>query len=369
MKITDLKLTLFSWDDLPGLKYSAHNPQLPPSSDLGLVEIVTDDGVTGHSFLGSSFRPAHLDAVSLVEVLKPIVIGKNPLDRGELYHQLSQRWRATTWRAIGAVDIALWDIVGKVAGLPVHRMLGTTRTKIAAYASSGTLASSDLYVEQALAVIEKGFTGYKLHPPLDLRACVDVCVAVRKAVGPDVKLMIDPTGAYDFPAAVYLGRAIEDLGFYWYEDPLAEDDIYNYTKLREKLDIPIMATEYAHGSFHSYAAWITARATDYLRGDVAVKGGLTPIIKSAHLADAFKMNYEIHHGGNSFNNCANLHVQMAIRNCEFFEVLLPDQAQKYGVINDLDVDAQGFVHAIEEPGIGVDIDVDLIRSKTIKVLS
>jgi L-alanine-DL-glutamate epimerase-like enolase superfamily enzyme len=368
MKVTDLKLTLFSWDKLPKLKYSAHNPLMTGTSDLGLVEIVTDEGITGHSFLGTSFRPAHLDAVSLIETLKPVVLGQNPLDRGLLYEKLSQRWRATTWRAIGAVDVALWDLVGKVASLPIHRMIGTHRTKIAAYASSGTLAGKERYAEQALAMKEKGFTAYKIHPPTDLEECIAVCAHVRKAVGPAMKLMLDPTGVYDFPSAMRLGRAIEELDFYWYEDPLAEDDIYNYTKLCEKLDIPIMATEYAHGSFHSYAAWITARATDFLRGDVAIKGGLTPILKAAHLADAFRMNYEIHHGGNSFNNCANLHVQMAIPNCEFFEVLLPDEAQKYGIVNDIEVDGEGNVHALEKPGVGAEVDVDLVRRKTISVL-
>src|SRR5690606_9419186 len=101
-------------------------------------------------------------------------------------------------------------------------------------------------------------------------------------------------------------------------------------KLRQALRIPIMATEYPLAGLDSYAIWLTERATDYLRGDVAVKGGITTVLKTAHLAEAFRMNYEIHHGGNSLNNLANLHVTMALRNCEFFEVLLPEAAQKYG---------------------------------------
>ena len=82
------------------------------------------------------------------------------------------------------------------------------------------------------------------------------------------------------------------------------------------------------------------QATDYLRGDVAVKGGITALVKTAHLAEGFHMNFEIHHGGNSLNNVANLHVIMAIKNCEFFEVLLPDGAQKYGLVQDIEVDGQ-----------------------------
>jgi L-alanine-DL-glutamate epimerase-like enolase superfamily enzyme len=95
--------------------------------------------------------------------------------------------------------------------------------------------------------------------------------------------------------------------------------------------------------------WITERATDFLRGDVAVKGGITTLIKTAHLAEAFRMNFETHHGGNSLNNVANLHVIMAIRNTEFFEVLLPDAMQKYGLAEDITVDRDGLVHAPTAP--------------------
>jgi len=145
----------------------------------------------------------------------------------------------------------------------------------------------------------------------------------------------------------------------------ADDDLYNYVKLKQQLHIPILATEYSPGGFTAYAPWLLARATDFLRGDVAVKGGITALVKAAHLAEAFHMNLEIHHGGNSLNNVANLHVLMAIKNCEFFEVLLPAAAQKYGLGEDIDVDAHGLVHAPSGPGLGADIDFGLIeRQKT-----
>jgi L-alanine-DL-glutamate epimerase-like enolase superfamily enzyme len=99
-----------------------------------------------------------------------------------------------------------------------------------------------------------------------------------------------------------------------------------------------------------------------------VKGGITSLVKSAHLAEAFHMNFEIHHGGNSLNNVANLHVTMAIRNCEFFEVLLPAGAQKYGLVEDIEVDAHGLVHAPAGPGLGAAIDFALIERKKTGVL-
>lgn len=170
------------------------------------------------------------------------------------------------------------------------------------------------------------------------------------------------------PGALLVGRAIEELGFYWYEDPLADDDLYNYVKLKQQLYIPILATEFTPVGFTALVPWITAHATDFLRGDVAVKGGITPLLKAAHLAEAFHMNLEIHHGGNSLNNVANLHVTMAIRNCEYFEVLLPEGAQKYGLARDIEVDRNGLVHAINDPGLGAAINIDLIERRKVAVL-
>ena len=102
-----------------------------------------------------------------------------------------------------------------------------------------------------------------------------MCRAVRRAVGDGYTVMLDSTWAYQYPEALRVGRAIEELGFYWYEDPLADDDLYNYVKLKQQLHIPILATEYAPGGFTAFAPWLTARATDFLRGDVAVKGGIS----------------------------------------------------------------------------------------------
>ena len=143
----------------------------------------------------------------------------------------------------------------------------------------------------------------------------------------------------------------------------------NYVKLRQQLAIPLMATEYSPGGFGAYAPWLMSQATDYLRGDVAVKGGITACLKTAHLAEAFHMNYEVHHGGNSLNNAANLHVIMAIKNCEYFEVLLPSGAQKYGLVEDIDPDEDGFVHAFNEPVLGAQIDFELIERKQTALLS
>ncbi|PYM65322.1 MAG: mandelate racemase [Candidatus Rokuibacteriota bacterium] len=369
MKITDVRLTLFAWDDIPATQYGRHTGRFSGSSQLGLLTIGTDEGVQGHAFLGSAMRGAQMDGQSLIHYLKPIVLGQDPLDRERLYQAMWQKSRQTTLRAIGAMDIALWDIAGKIAGLPIHRLLGSYRTSVPAYASSAVLPSKEAYAEEAGRFKADGWTAYKIHPPTDPAVDIEVCRAVRRAVGDGFAVMLDSTWAYQYPEALRVGKVAEGLGFYWYEDPLADDDLYNYVKLKAQLHIPILATEYSPGGFTAFAPWIMARATDFLRGDVAVKGGITSLVKTAHLAEAFHMNFEVHHGGNSLNNVANLHVIMAIRNCEFFEVLLPPGAQQYGLVRDIGVDADGLVRAPDGPGLGAEIDFDLVRRNTLAVLS
>jgi L-alanine-DL-glutamate epimerase-like enolase superfamily enzyme len=368
MKIDHVSLTLFAWDGIPPTKYHAASRLDSGSSALGLLRIGTDSGIVGHAFLGSATHTAVNDGPGLIRFLKPLLMGQDPLERERLNAALWPWSRLISVRSIGAVDVALWDIAGQAAGMPIHRLLGTTRHSIPAYASSAVLPSIEAYAEEAQRFKADGWAAYKIHPPQHPPTDIKVCQAVRAAVGDDYTLMLDSTWSYDFPAAVRVGRAIEKLGFLWYEDPLHDQDITNYVKLRQKLDIPIMATEYPQAGLESYAPWLLLQATDYLRGDVAVKGGITTLVKTAHLAEAFRMTYEIHHGGNSLNNVANLHVACAIRNTTYFEVLLPDGAHKYGLAQDIVVGKDGLVHAPTKPGLGAEIDFDLIGRKQIAVL-
>jgi L-alanine-DL-glutamate epimerase-like enolase superfamily enzyme len=369
MKITDVRLTLFAWDDIPATRYGLHTGLFSGSSQLGLLAIGTDDGVRGHAFLGSAMRGAHLDGQSLIQFLKPIVLGQDPLARERLYQAMWRKNRQTTYRAIGAMDVALWDIAGKAAGLPIHRLLGSYRESVPAYASSAILATKEAYAEEATRFKSEGWAAYKIHPPTDPAVDIEVCRAVRRAVGDRFTVMLDSTWAYQYPEALRVGKVAEDLGFHWYEDPLEDDDLLNYVKLKQQLSIPILATEYSPGGLTAYAPWLVHQATDYLRGDVAAKAGITALVKAAHLAEAFHMNFEIHHGGNSLNNVANLHVTMAIRNCELFEVLLPAGAQKYGLAQDIEIDKEGLVHAFNGPGLGAAIDFELIERKKVAVLA
>jgi L-alanine-DL-glutamate epimerase-like enolase superfamily enzyme len=367
MKIDNVSLAIFTWDGIPAATY--HQGALAvPRSNLGLLRIGTDGGVEGHAFLGSAANPASMDGPALIRSLKPLLIGRDPLAREQIHQSMRLVSRVAGFRTIGAVDTALWDIAGKLAGLPIHALMGTCRTAILAYASSQVLPDIGAYVDQAQTIKAEGWRAYKIHPPRDPEKDIAVCAAVRKAVGDEFRLMLDSTWSYGYTDALRVGRAIEEMGYCWYEDPLADGDIYNYVKLRQKLDIPIMATEYPAGGLDTYPIWLTERATDYLRGDIPNKGGLTTMLKTAHLAEAFGLRYEIHHSGNSLNNLANLHLCMAIANTTMFEVLLPDAAHKYGMVRELEIDNDGLVHAPTAPGIGGEIDMAMIERKTEAVL-
>lgn len=370
MRIEDLTATLWTWDDIPPTRYTKTIASAGSrSTQMALVRIVTDEGADGYSFLGSALGSAENDAAALIARFKPMLIGEDALARERIWQTMMRRTRGQMLRVIGAVDVALWDLAGRAAGVPVHRLIGSYRNSVPAYASSAVLPSPEAYAEEALRHKETGWTAYKIHPPAEPDLDIEICTAVRKAVGDDFRLMLDSTWSYSYVQALKVGHAVQELGFYWYEDPLVEDDIYHYVKLKQNLAIPIMATEYPAAGPTSYAPWVLERATDFLRGDVAVKGGITSCLKTAHLAEAFHMNYEVHHGGNSLNNVANLHLLMAIPNCEYFEVLLPDGAQKHGLVDDIEVDSAGLVHAFDEPGLGAKIDFDRIEAKRTAVLS
>src|SRR5262249_47461452 len=141
MKITDVRLTLFAWDEIPPTAYGRQTGRFSGKSQLGLVTSETDEDVQGHAFLGSSMRGAHLDGQSLIQFLKPVVMGQDPLARERLYQAMWHKNRQTTFRAIGAMDVALWDIAGKAASLPIHRLLGSDRESVPAYASSAALST------------------------------------------------------------------------------------------------------------------------------------------------------------------------------------------------------------------------------------
>ena len=335
MKITNVKVEMFNWRSEPWK--TGVGTTFGDTRQLGIVTVETDEGVKGNAFLGSSRMGANHLAPGLIEFIKPILMGRNPQDIGAIWWDMWKMNRSVSTYVIGAIDICLWDINGKVAGQPIHRLLGTCKDSVPVYSSTAYHETKEEYAEEAIRFKEMGWTAHKIHPHGNPMYDIEICQAVREAVGDDMKLMLDSMWAYQYEDAMRVGRAIEDLNYYWYEDPLVEEDIYNYVKLHQKLDIPIMSTEYAPGRYYGMTSWITQYATDILRGDVAVTGGITPMVRLCHLAEGFNMKCEIHHGGNSLNNVANLHITMAVPNCEFFEFFPCTGDNMYGLVKDIDM--------------------------------
>ncbi|HVW18324.1 MAG TPA: enolase C-terminal domain-like protein [Solirubrobacteraceae bacterium] len=376
MRITDIDVVLHERTASPALAvFGVTDGNLP----LGVLTIHTDEGVEGHNFLSFPGPGPESIARQIVTYLKPLLVGRDPLDIGALGALMTQRDRFVDPIAIGTIDVALWDIAGKVAGLPVHRLLGTVRDRIPVYYSSGMHERPEDYAEEARHWQDLGWRGYKLHPPSapwsttserrSLQRDIDACMAVRDAVGDEMELILDASWAYSYPEALAVGHVIQELRYAWYEDPLHAEDIYGYTKLKRYLHIPILATETTLGGLYALPQWIVQQATDALRGDVVLKGGITGMMKIAHLAEAFRMSCEVHDAYNAMNNVASLHVVMAIPNCDWFEVLGFNRAGchslehlNYGLGDPIEIDDEGFAHAPTAPGLGVEIDWELIDS-------
>lgn len=335
-----------------------------------VITMRTDEGIEGHSF-GFAGRGVEAAGHIAAATMKPFFLGKDPLARERHWHDFrtyDRWWHHAPIYSYGPFDICLWDIAAKSAGLPLYRLIGEYRNKVPVYASSFVLKTPEDYAEQALRVKALGWHAYKLHPPGDYEFDLAAYRLCRSAVGPDFRLMADPVAAYNHEQAFRMGRELEKLNYYWLEEPLFDTDFHGLRKLTAKLDIPICGTEVVHGSHYSAAECISTGVVDIVRTDVSWKGGVTAVLKTAHLAESFGINCEVHTSIYHPLEVVNLHCCCAISNCEFFELLYPPEAMAMGMKQPLRIDEAGYAHPPEEPGIGVSFDWEFIERSTIQVL-
>ena len=262
----------------------------------------------------------------------------------------------------GPVDVALWDICAKEAGLPLYKYIGAYRDSLPVYASSNFLPTIQDYVDEALYYKSKGIKGYKAHPAGPAEFDMKVHAAVREAVGDDYVLMTDPVGDYTLDEAIRVGRQLEKLNYKWFEEPFRDFELYKYTELCRVLDIPIAATETTRGCHWGVAQVIAQRAADIVRADVSWKDGITGTLKIAHMAEGFGLNCEIHTTTMNYMDIVNLHVSCAIKNCEYFEYFVPEDNYRLPMKGDLPIDENGIIHVPNGPGVGVELDWELIES-------
>lgn len=374
MQIVDIHVRTFRYTSNVGRDSEGHgHPSAPHDATQSLVTVVCSDGTEGYAFGG--IAPAVLE-----NLVKPELIGRDPFYRERIWQGLRQRQRLNLGRLsdriLATVDMALWDLAGKLAGQPVYKLLGAYRDKVPAYASTmcgddleGGLDTPEAYAAFASACMARGYSAFKLHtwqPPIpgapDPKQDVAACAAVREVVGPDVPLMLDPFHYYDREASLYLGRELEKLDFLWMEEPMDEHSMSSYVWLAQHLDLPICGPETAEGKMFVRAEWIRHEAADIVRGGVGDLGGITPLVKVAHLAESFGMRMEVHGGG-----LGNLHVLCAMG--------IPGQYYERGLLHPFvdyetpkpwlhqiedPMDDEGFVHVPDAPGLGWQINFDYI---------
>jgi L-alanine-DL-glutamate epimerase-like enolase superfamily enzyme len=244
----------------------------------------------------------------------------------------------------------------------VAHLLGGRRDRIQAYASSAAMDSIDDYVAEALRCVAQGYRGYKLHPFNVPERDIDLCRAVREAVGPDVALMLDVAKTYDRMAAVRVGRVLEALDFAWFEEPLAHHDIQGYAELRRALQVPIIGAETVAGHGPAVANYLRANALDMVLCDVYWKAGITGMLKTAALCESMGVKVASHHGASPLMNMANLQVLCGATNADWIEILVPESGYNFALPAYLSPDADGFVHLPEGPGLGVAPDWDYIHA-------
>ncbi len=358
MKITDVKVTVIEVESPMG-----GFPGRMAQADL--VQVLTDEGIEGNYLAASGGSSGRGLAETIVEVHKPMLIGRDPFDRESIWDSVVNRHTAqVSMNALGAIDVALWDIAGKATGLPIYKLLGGYRDKIRAYASTLGFDSLQGYSDYAKELVGKGYTAIKLHPSGGAKEHLEACRATRDAVGDDVDLMLDSMCRYDRREALMVGRELEKLNFYWYEEPLWNSDLEGNRELSRLLDIPIAATEalYTTKPAH-FTPYIADHIVDIIRADA--QRGITLAKKVADMCDAFGMKFEPHSWGYAASQFANLHIIGAIKNCDFFEKMEPGELYDVCAKDTIKIDKEGFVHLPTKPGLGLEFDFDEVKKRTI----
>lgn len=350
MKITDIKYEAYRW---PRTKAITNGKHTYTHVNFGLCKIETDEGITGLG-LGST----NAIAVPMVEYLKPLLVGEDPLNIEKLWHKM---WvpkltgrRGLTTRAISSIDIGLWDLKAKVAGMPLYKLLGGYRDRVPAYIAGGYyVEGKDLkgLQEEMLEYVSWGAKAVKMKVgALPLRQDAERVKAVRDAVGPDIKILLDANCAYRYYEAIQFAKMIEDYDPFWFEEPIAPDDYEGHRKIAERTTVPLATGENEYTRY-GFRDLIERKAVPILNTDPKVVGGVTEFMKVAALAQAYDLDIAPHG-----TQDINVHLVAAIANgliVEYYPVRFdPMWGQLYHYTLKLNED--GTISPPEMPGIGID---------------
>ncbi|WP_226781522.1 enolase C-terminal domain-like protein [Oceaniglobus trochenteri] len=352
MRITDIRCYLlesrnrsgdFRWR--AGLPGSGDGTPAPDPEHVAILRIDTDAGITGAIEVDRGYQ-----VIDLTRRRLKSLIGQDPLMTEKLWHLMWELDRLEEFHMthLGLIDHIAWDIKSRAAGLPIHQLLGGYDTAVPAYASTVTWDTMEEYEANIKRCMDVGFKAFKLHAWGDAKADAELCRQLRIWTGPDADLMFDGSAGWDFVTSLEFGRALENEGFLWYEEPMREFDLRSYTKLTEQLDIPVLACETSDGCHWNAAAWIDMGALDMMRTNTKYKGGFTGALKIAHLAESHGMRAQVHGMGH-----ANAQLCASIPNNDYYEQLIFDadhiaQLDKMGDLSIID----GMLHVSSTPGLG-----------------
>ena len=351
-----------------------------------LVEVETDEGVSGW---GECFGPGPVAMANkgIVEgVIQPMVLGADPLDRDAIWHRVYNLLRdhgqkGMPLQALSGVDIALWDISGKVAGLPLHKLIGGAHRKNVPVYGYGMMLRPEpapelaaRFRDEAAEIREAGFVASKMKVGLGPKDDIRLVEAVRKGVGPDFRFMVDANHCYTTSDAFHVGHALEELGAYWFEEPVAPEDLDGYRELRAGLKVNIAGGE-AEFNRWGWRSILENRGLDIAQPEVCALGGVSEYLRVLALCHAHHTPVVNHVWGSAIAVAANLHLLAAMPTVPgglnswepMLEFDTTENVFRDGLLAEpLDVQGQvkrngGRVAIPTAPGLGVLPDQEIIK--------
>ena len=295
-----------------------------------VVEVLTDEGLIGIGEAGFSSEYFATVGSIINDQLGPMIIGRDPQDIGSLWHDMmraTHMWgrRGIETYALSGIDIALWDLLGKITDLPVHRLLGTSQKSVRAYYAP-SLKKSEQAIQEAKDAVAKGFSAIKLRVDGNIRDAVNLVFGVRDAVGDEIDLMVDANMGYDRRGALTLAKEFQQLGVFWLEEPIMSRSLSQYINdhlwLADKVDLPLAGGE-SLLTRYEYIDLMSKMPFDFIQPDAASVGGISELKRIGDMASAWNLQLVPHVGcssGTGIGIAAALNVILGCENAPLIEV-------------------------------------------------
>ena len=364
MKITDVK-TIRLRATIPAEGQVLSRSGVRNTRSTTLVQVETDDGVSG---IGSCSGNGELIEIIIEKVLKPLLVGMDPTAIEDIWDRAYMRGghkefgtRGIGIVALSGVDIALWDILGKVRGLPIYQLLGgKCRDKVPVYATALYPEDPSRVARRARGFADQGFHGVKIKVGFDLDQDIRIVRAVRQELGKDFIIMTDANQGYSVDVALKASDAFAECGAFWLEEPLFVEDIEGHAILREKGKTPIAVGENLHTRY-AFENFIVRQAVDFIQPDVARAGGISEIKKITALAAKHKVPVSFHTWGDGVALAASVHLSAALRDCIVMELDYTYNPLREELLRAPFEVHEGYLIPPEKPGLGIELSQDALQ--------